>query len=380
MAEAGETGRVSEWVDSLYDGREKLSHYGRAYLAMTLDLLSPSDDRIQHPAGRPEQRRHPERHRRALGRGLLRLVGDEHRYPLHGHHPGRAEQARPRQRADPQRGALADGRPPGRHLGDDAGDRLGADRPDRLDGRHRRAGRPVYYGVSLNGDVLARGQVTPDNVDQSIKLRVDVAELLADVANYLTVSRGEGPGRLYYTAHLKVYLPVEEIEPLNRGIIVHRQYVERRRACPQRTSRARRCTEAQVGDVIQVKLTHHRAARSVLRGRRGYAARRGRSHRHQPGRRPACWTATRRLRRQNERGEGWYEFYYWWWNWYSRSEMRDEKVVLFADYLPAGTYEYTYTFRAVLPGEYQVIPTFANEFYFPEVFGRGEGELFVITD
>src|SRR3990170_23973 len=32
------------------------------------------------------------------------------------------------------------------------------------------------YGVSLNGNVLADGQVTPANIDQSIKLRVDVAD------------------------------------------------------------------------------------------------------------------------------------------------------------------------------------------------------------
>jgi uncharacterized protein YfaS (alpha-2-macroglobulin family) len=60
--------------------------------------------------------------------------------------------------------------------------------------------------------------------------------------------------------------------------------------------------------------------------------------------------------------------------------MRDDKVVLFADYLPAGTYEYTYTFRATQPGEYQVIPTSASEFYFPEVFGRADGRLFVIEE
>ena len=60
--------------------------------------------------------------------------------------------------------------------------------------------------------------------------------------------------------------------------------------------------------------------------------------------------------------------------------MRDDRVVLFADYLPAGTYEYVYTFRATLPGEYQVIPTTAQEFYFPEVFGRADGRLFTIVD
>lgn len=72
--------------------------------------------------------------------------------------------------------------------------------------------------------------------------------------------------------------------------------------------------------------------------------------------------------------------FYWWWRWYSRSEMRDEKVVLFADYLPAGTYTYTYTFRATQVGTYHVIPTTANEFYFPEVFGRANGRLFTVTE
>jgi hypothetical protein len=34
--------------------------------------------------------------------------------------------------------------------------------------------------------------------------------------------------------------------------------------------------------------------------------------------------------------------------------------------------------RATLPGEYKVIPTVAQEFYFPEVFGRSDGRLLTI--
>jgi uncharacterized protein YfaS (alpha-2-macroglobulin family) len=68
-----------------------------------------------------------------------------------------------------------------------------------------------------------------------------------------------------------------------------------------------------------------------------------------------------------------------WWNWYSRSELRDEKVVLFADYLPKGSYLYSYTMRATLPGEFHVIPTTASEMYFPEVYGRGDGQLLKVT-
>jgi uncharacterized protein YfaS (alpha-2-macroglobulin family) len=52
--------------------------------------------------------------------------------------------------------------------------------------------------------------------------------------------------------------------------------------------------------------------------------------------------------------------------------------VLSADYLPAGTYEYVYLVRASFPGTYHVIPPTAQEFYFPEVYGRGAGSIFTV--
>ena len=72
-------------------------------------------------------------------------------------------------------------------------------------------------------------------------------------------------------------------------------------------------------------------------------------------------------------------FYYGWgWWWFSNTDLRDEKVVLYATYLPAGTYEYTYRLNAALAGVYNVIPTTAFETYFPEVFGRGDGTVFEV--
>ena len=43
------------------------------------------------------------------------------------------------------------------------------------------------------------------------------------------------------------------------------------------------------------------------------------------------------------------DIYWGWWHWYSRSELRDQKVALFADYLSRGSYLYSYTMRATLP-------------------------------
>ena len=59
--------------------------------------------------------------------------------------------------------------------------------------------------------------------------------------------------------------------------------------------------------------------------------------------------------------------------------MRDEQVNLYADFLPRGTYVYTYQVRASFPGEFQTMPSHAYAFYFPEVFGRGAGTLFTVT-
>ena len=382
MAEAG-TGTaggssIREWVDSLYEGREKLSHYSRAYLALTLDLLQSGDERIKtlladlnNDAILSATGAHWEegfydwwamntdtRSTAIVLNALTRLDPDNALIPnvvrwlMVARQDGIWETT---QETAWALIALTDWMVV----------------TGELEGQYN-------YNVSLNGNVLGEGQVTPENIGESIKLRVDVADLLADVANYLTISRGDGPGRLYYTAHLKVYLPVEEIEPLDRGIVVSRQYT-RADCVPTADAPCPEVTEARVGDVIQVKLTlvaphdlYYVVVEDML-----------------PSGAEAIDTSldttslldrSPALRRQVDRGGYWAEFYFWWWHWYSRSELRDEKVVLFADYLAAGTYEYTYTFRAVLPGEFQVIPTFANEFYFPEVFGRGEGELFTITE
>ena len=58
--------------------------------------------------------------------------------------------------------------------------------------------------------------------------------------------------------------------------------------------------------------------------------------------------------------------------------MRDEKVVLFAEYLPRGSYEYTYLMRAGVAGEFYVTPTTAYAMYAPEVFGRSDGGRFTV--
>jgi uncharacterized protein YfaS (alpha-2-macroglobulin family) len=242
------------------------------------------------------------------------------------------------------------------------------------------------WGAQLNGVSLGRGSVTRENVRDETTLQVEIAELLQDEANRLIIEKGQGPGRLYYTAHLRTFVPAEEVRALNRGIIVGREYTlascddsprseaegeeiesRDREECPA-------IDGAPVGETVRVKLTivapndlyyvvvedpipaGAEAVDTSLKTTRVVGA---------AGMPQSRWINRRR---------GWG----WWW--FSHVELRDEKAVLFATYLPAGTYEYTYLIRLGLAGEYRVLPTTAYEMYFPEVFGRGDGELFTIGE
>lgn len=225
------------------------------------------------------------------------------------------------------------------------------------------------FNVALNDKGLAEGNATPATVGDSTVVTVPIADLLADAANALTIARTDGNGRLYYTAHLEVYLPVESIEPADRGIMVSRRYTL---ASCDKGPECAEVREAKLGDVIRVDLTiiapndlYYVVLEDPLPAG-GEAIDTGLATTSLLAMDPS-------LTRQNSR-------YWWWWRWYSRSELRDEKVVLFADYLRKGTYEYSYTFRATLPGDYHVIPAVAREFYFPEVFGRSDGRLLSIGE
>lgn len=232
---------------------------------------------------------------------------------------------------------------------------------------------PTYsFEAAINGVQLFEGQTDGTAQTEPIEFSVGAHDLLPGTSNTLTVARGEGTGRLYYTAHLTSYIPVEEVGALQRGIIVQRQYVAASCAigepCPE-------IDTISVGEEIQVRLT------IIAPNDLYYVVVEDPFPAGCEAIDPSLATTSRAatepgLFRDSSSGSNW--FYWWWWRWYSRSEFRDEKAVLFADYLPSGTYTFQYSLRAVVPGEFGVLPTLAQEFYFPEVFGRSDGRTLLI--
>ncbi|MDR2406072.1 MAG: hypothetical protein LBE27_06845 [Deltaproteobacteria bacterium] len=64
--------------------------------------------------------------------------------------------------------------------------------------------------------------------------------------------------------------------------------------------------------------------------------------------------------------------------WYDHVEPGRESVAVFAQYLPAGVYEFSYLVRPTTPGTYLAPGPSASEMYAPDNFGRGLGQLVTI--
>ena len=230
------------------------------------------------------------------------------------------------------------------------------------------------YELAVRGLVEAQGEVGPQNVDQVIETKVPVSELKVDEDNPVVITRQaaagqKNTGKLYYSATLRYFLPAEQIEALERGIFVSRQY-----SLEQDPSQA--VSGANVNDTVVVTLTlvtpndlyylvledplpaGCEAVDTSLQTTSQSAPQPG--IKGQPeGKGPA------RISTVPVYG-------------FTHTELRDEKVVLFATYLPRGTYQYSYAVRATTPGEFKVMPALGYEMYFADVFGRSGGSTFTV--
>lgn len=221
------------------------------------------------------------------------------------------------------------------------------------------------YTVTFNGEELISQSINAQNVRDEQTVYVDVADMVRGEANRIVFDRTAGTGNLYYTAYLRVNLPVSEVEPLDRGIIINRRYT----LADDETNTP--ITEAHIGELVRVRLTiiipnslHYVTIEDPFPAG-AEAVNPNLLTSQQIGTRPEL-----NLGNPLSRGWGWWYF--------SNIQFYDEKAILSATYLPAGTYEFVYTIRPGLEGVYNVIPPIGYEFYFPDVYGRGAGSIFTV--
>ncbi len=222
------------------------------------------------------------------------------------------------------------------------------------------------YRIDLNGSRKLSGKAEAGKVRQDDVLVIQMKDLLKDAVNELRIQRtpGDAAGRLYYTALLRYFTPAEEVDAANHGIGVSHAYTVGGGDAPVRG--------AKLGDVVKVKVTLVAPADLNFLVLEDYLP---------AGLEPidASLKTTppefqRRLyeeqRKSYQVGKGYSPF--------GHTDIRDNRVALFARFVPKGVYEYTYFARATTPGQFRLPPATAYEQFFPEVWGRSDGGLFEV--
>lgn len=69
-----------------------------------------------------------------------------------------------------------------------------------------------------------------------------------------------------------------------------------------------------------------------------------------------------------------------WWYAFNHIDLRDDRMLLFADALPAGVYTHSYAARATTIGEFLLPPIKAEQMYEPERFGHGSSTRVTIVE
>lgn len=236
------------------------------------------------------------------------------------------------------------------------------------------------FDVRVNRDKVLEGVINADNLTEVFNSEIPMATMkIGDDVNEITFQK-DGKGEMIFDMELKYYLPNEVIPPFEKGFHITRQYFDFGGKETQ-IAKAFKSGEIYRGqlDIIVPEDMHQVVVEERL---------------------PAGFEAINfnldnvdqnlEQQMQNEYSESSQNddsvnpgSRYWYYNplWhFNHKEMRDDRVLLFADYLPKGVYTYNFLIRAGLPGTYNHLPASAYQMYFPEVFGRTGGEFVVVKE
>jgi uncharacterized protein YfaS (alpha-2-macroglobulin family) len=212
------------------------------------------------------------------------------------------------------------------------------------------------YSVRVNGKTVGSGTITSANRGQAQTITVPISALAA--SNKVTIQQ-KGGGTLAYNIVLTTYAPITKSPAISHGIAVNRRY------------EAVGGSHGQAGSDLRVVLTitapedlyYLQIADPLPAGAEPV----------NPSLRTTSVLSS--LTSQAVIPAGTTDL-----AWYANHvELLANQSTIFADYLPAGTYQYSYQIHLTSAGTYHALPTQAHELYFPDVYGQGTGQLYTIA-
>jgi hypothetical protein len=241
--------------------------------------------------------------------------------------------------------------------------------------RVREAQSPDFTArVALGGKPVATQEFRGRTLDVK-KVRIAMADLLAGRASAESLpfefQRDGKAGNLYYGALLRAAPSALPTEAEERGIFVQRWLEPWQGGGQVRTAAAGevlrlrvRVSTSQQRNFVAVEVPLPSGLEAVDTTLASSARQPG------PVKRGGSGDADDRSASQRD-----WSF----WTPFNHVELRDDRVLLFADWLPAGLHTYSLAVRATTPGEFLMAPARGEEMYAPEVFGRSDGGTFKIT-
>ena len=227
------------------------------------------------------------------------------------------------------------------------------------------------FTVDVNGLPLTEGQFTSETITESKSFSLPMNSLLNNETNFIDFQRGAGDGNLYYTMHLNSFINADSVQATSRGLTVERVYYDA--SCDPQTETCEPISQIEAGQQVRVELTVV-APNDLI-----YVVVEDPIPAGAEGIDPGLDISASGLGGGVERQDTENLYGYWGWWYFNNIDYKDEKVVFRSDFLPAGTYQYTYTLQTAIPGQFQVMPAVGYQEFFPEVFGRSDGMLFEIT-
>ena len=238
------------------------------------------------------------------------------------------------------------------------------------------------FSATLNGAQLASGNVSGTDIFTPVAASVPLEYLSPVSANALVIERESGLGRLYYRASLLLNRPAEMAKPLNDGMQVSRAYFDGN--CENAlggTAQSKVCPPLSTLELAMdsrftahLTLTLPNAAYYVMLEDYIPAGTEVLNQTLKTSQQGALSTDVQTNYDPEHpfvRGWGWWYF--------NDPQIHDDRIIWTADYLPAGTYELTYTLIPTQAGEFRVLPAHAWQSFFPDVQGTSAGTIFTIT-
>lgn len=215
----------------------------------------------------------------------------------------------------------------------------------------RRESQPIDFQASVRlGDRKLPATTFREIRSEIVQLAMEELTRLAPNRELEVAFEKSGSGRLFWGVSLSFYPTGSDFQEVNQGVALQRVYED--------LGTGERKSTFRQGDLVRVRL------KLQVTAEKNYLA----IDDPIPAGceiQDSALQTTRQQDPQRRGGNSWY---------FNHVEAYDDRLQVFADLLPAGSYEFTYTVRATAAGTFLAPGAKAEEMYNPEVFGTSRAD------